>query len=64
MGNPDVASSLFNPRVMEAMANIRTSIETIRTEAPGLFQQMFSYGFINLFSPQITVIFLVEYYHQ
>ena len=42
MGNPDVASSLFNPRVMEALNNIRTSIETIRTEAPGLFQQMFS----------------------
>uniref|UniRef100_A0A914YQC3 Ubiquilin n=1 Tax=Panagrolaimus superbus TaxID=310955 RepID=A0A914YQC3_9BILA len=41
MGNPDVASSILNPRVMEAMNNIRTSIETIRTEAPGLFQQMF-----------------------
>uniref|UniRef100_A0AC34FGE2 Ubiquilin n=1 Tax=Panagrolaimus sp. ES5 TaxID=591445 RepID=A0AC34FGE2_9BILA len=41
MGNPDVASSIMNPRVIEAMNNIRTSIETIRTEAPGLFQQMF-----------------------
>ena len=41
MNNPEVASGLLNPRVMEAMNNIRTNIDVIRTEAPGLYQSMF-----------------------
>lgn len=42
ISNPDVTTGLMNPRVMEAMNNIRTNIEVIRTEAPGLFRTMFA----------------------
>jgi ubiquilin len=41
MSNPQTVTELMNPRVMEAMNNIRSSIGIIQTEAPGLFQQMF-----------------------
>jgi ubiquilin len=41
MSNPATVSELMNPRVIEAMNSIRTSISVIQTEAPGLFQQMF-----------------------
>ncbi|KAE9548729.1 hypothetical protein FO519_008057 [Halicephalobus sp. NKZ332] len=53
ISNPEVTTGLTNPRVMEAMNNIRTNIEIIRNEAPGLFRTMFA-GLDGLMSQTST----------
>lgn len=41
MSNPDMVQAMMNPRVIQAMNNIRTSLDVIRTEAPGMFNNLF-----------------------
>lgn len=41
MSNPEMMQGMMNPRVIQALNNIRTSLEVIRTEAPGMFTNLF-----------------------